>query len=60
MKQKFSTGDIVIHEKYSSLLEVTHGSSDKCMVTYDFANTEYEVEVDDLILVCRVENRRDI
>ena len=60
MKTEYKTGDIVTHEFHNGLLEVVHSSKEKAVVTYDFATSEYEVDVNNLTLVCEVENRNDI
>ena len=59
-EDSFKMGDIVTHEFHQGLLEVTHGSKDKAMVTSDFAGSEYEVNTDNLNMVCPVEMRLDL
>ena len=58
-EDSFKMGDIVTHEFHKGLLEVTHGSKDKAMVTYDFADSEYEVDTENLNMVCPIERRLD-
>lgn len=56
----FEMGDIVIHEFRLGLYEITFADGrDTVTVTNDSAETEYEVSIDNLIMVCPAERRLD-